>query len=180
MNCLVACDADWVPGIQASSESEKIDSFSMLPHPEVNGKVFLLGPQVNSANCNLAEDACSCCRERIVFINDSNFISISYCEDNQSYCKGNYRFYGPQVILNFSGKRIDHILQKDLIYKSADKKTLSQRQNQTQQWILVPFNCGSHQGLKNESESLFGFEDSLSCLAIENDIREKRIFDSFE
>ena len=180
LSLIVACDSDWVPGIQASSESEKVDTISMLPHPEVKGKVFLLGPKINSDQCKLEEDDCTCCRERIAFLNDSDFISISYCEENQSYCKGRYRFYGPQVILNFSGKRVDHLLQKDLIYKSADKKTLSERQNQNSQWVLVKFDCGSQLGLKNETESLFGFEDSLTCSAIQDDIQQKHIFDSFE
>jgi hypothetical protein len=172
-----SCDSDWVPGIKASSDKAEIDSFLLLPSPKVKGSVFLFGPKVDSLNCKLSEAACNCCRERLIFTNDSEFIAISYCEENESFCKGKYIFYGPQVILNFSNKRFDYILQKDHLYKSADRRTISERVNQMAPWIFVNFNCSEKIGLKNESETLFGFEDTVSTDFMVNDIAGKGILE---
>ena len=172
-----ACNSDWVPGIQSSSNRAEIDSFLLLPHPEVKGSVYLFGPKMDSLNCKLSDDSCTCCRERLVFTNDSEFVSISYCEENESFCKGKYMFYGPQLILNFSNKRIDYILQKDHLYKSADKRTISERTTQMAPWILVNYNCPVKNGLKNETESLFGFADTVSTEFIINEMKSTGVFE---
>jgi hypothetical protein len=172
-----SCDSDWLPGIQSSSNKAEIDSFLLLPHPQVGNSVFLFGPKFDSLNCKLFDDSCTCCRERLVFTNDSEFISISYCEKNESFCKGKYIFYGPQVILNFGNKRIDYILQKDHLYKAADKFTIAERNNQIAPWILVNFNCSDKIGLKNETESLFGFADTVSTDFMLTQMKNKGILD---
>jgi hypothetical protein len=179
LTCCISCDSDWLPGIKSSINKTEVDSFSLLPHANVQGKMFLFSPGIDTVNC-YQKDSCTCCRERIIFENDSEFISISYCEQNESYCKGKYVLYGPQVILNFNAVRVDYILQKDLIYKTEDKITVSERISPTNQWILAEFGCQSKKGLKTENENLFGFEDSIDKNEYLEQIKHKGILDKLK
>lgn len=53
------------------------------------GKIFLFAPELDSKTCTVT-GACDCCSSNILFLSDSSFLMIDYCEANYSYSKGIY------------------------------------------------------------------------------------------
>lgn len=67
---------------------------------KLTGKVYFFGPRFDSIKCEI-DAGCDCCSDNILFINDSNFVHISYCMDDDSYYKGKYIIHKDKVILKY-------------------------------------------------------------------------------
>lgn len=63
--------------------------------------VYYFTSNFDSTNCKVFS-ACDCCSENIVFLNESEFITISYCLGNEGYFKGNYVILDSTLQLNFN------------------------------------------------------------------------------
>ena len=67
---------------------------------KLTGKVYFFGPRFDSIKCEI-DAGCDCCSDNILFINDSNFVHISYCMDDDTYYKGKYIIHKDKVILKY-------------------------------------------------------------------------------
>ncbi|MBX2946813.1 MAG: hypothetical protein KF725_13345 [Cyclobacteriaceae bacterium] len=57
---------------------------------ELTGKILIYGPDVDATTCEVFGQ-CDCCAGHYVFINESEFIAIDYCEADQTYRMGTYK-----------------------------------------------------------------------------------------
>lgn len=57
---------------------------------ELAGKILIYGPDVDATTCEVFGQ-CDCCAGHYVFINESEFVAIDYCEADQTYRKGTYK-----------------------------------------------------------------------------------------
>src|SRR5664279_485223 len=68
------------------------DSLSNNAHYHtLAGKTYFFAPEFDSTHL-VATGSCVCCSANVVFLDDSIFLSIDYCEDGCSYVKGKYKF----------------------------------------------------------------------------------------
>jgi hypothetical protein len=70
------------------------------------GKLYLFGPEFDSINVQ-AMGNCDCCTADVLFLTDSSFLMIGYCESNSSFQKGKYRLDDKTLELSFEAKRVD-------------------------------------------------------------------------
>ncbi len=54
------------------------------------GKLYLFAPELDSTKL-VATGACDCCSANILFLDDSSFLYIGYCEAGSSYVLGKYQ-----------------------------------------------------------------------------------------
>ena len=79
-------------------------------HEELNlsGKVFLYAPELDTITC-LAHGECDCCTGNYLFLNDKEFVTIDYCEADNTYSKGTYEIKNGNVLLHYDGLSINKI-----------------------------------------------------------------------
>lgn len=77
-----------------------------LERRSLAGKLYLFGPEFDSTNVQAVGD-CDCCTADVLFLTDSSFLMIVYCESNSSFQKGKYRLNDKTLELSFDGKRVD-------------------------------------------------------------------------
>jgi hypothetical protein len=53
------------------------------------GKLYFFAPELDSTKLE-ATGACDCCSSNMLFLDDSSFLYISYCEGSTSYTRGKY------------------------------------------------------------------------------------------
>lgn len=136
-------------------EVQEVDSALLLPHPELTGTVYLMGRKTDNSLCQ-PDTSCECCLERLIFVNDSEFVSIGYCQKNESYVRGKYRYFGSRIILNFNGFRKEKLHLGMLEKKNRDSLVTSERLVSTNHWELNYFECEGKQALKDEENYLVG------------------------
>ena len=64
------------------------------------GKIYFFAPELDSTNYT-ATGACDCCSSNVLFLTDSSFVMIDYCEADSSFYKGQYRLDKNKLELNF-------------------------------------------------------------------------------
>ncbi|MBX3163602.1 MAG: hypothetical protein KF900_03920 [Bacteroidetes bacterium] len=65
------------------------------------GNIYTYAPKLDST-CQ-AYGECDCCSGNYLFINETDFIIIDYCEADYIYSKGTYELKGDKVFLHYSG-----------------------------------------------------------------------------
>jgi hypothetical protein len=92
---LFSCDR--TESTQADSKSFS-DSTGISIMTSLSGQVYLYAPEIDSLTCE-ATGACDCCSGNLIFLNDSAFISMDYCESSTSYSKGTYQFLNGNLVI---------------------------------------------------------------------------------
>lgn len=85
---LVSCES---PTSVSSDNSNHSDSIQTVSPISLAGQVYFYAPELDTITCK-ATGACDCCSGEFLFLNDSEFVSVDYCEFDASYNKGMYRF----------------------------------------------------------------------------------------
>ena len=85
------------------TESSQANNKSLLDSTNINrmtslsGQVYFYAPEIDSLTCE-AIGACDCCSGNLIFLNDSDFISMDYCESSTSYTRGTYHFLNNNLL----------------------------------------------------------------------------------
>jgi len=72
----------------------------------LEGKIFFFAPELDQTTCQ-ATGACDCCSYNILFITDSTFVLIDYCETGYSYNKGSYMLDNTSLTLKVDKLMVD-------------------------------------------------------------------------
>lgn len=158
-----ACEDDtlfW--GALNQDKQARTDSVVVLPHPNLKGMVFLMGRKVPGNTC-LPDSSCECCLERLIFVNDSEFVSIAYCQKNESYVRGRYHYLGSRIVLNFGGFRKEKLHLGTVENKNRESEVKSERQVETNHWELNYFECEGRPALVDEGNVLVGLKQEESA-----------------
>lgn len=75
-----------------------IDSTSAPIKTSLAGQVYFYAPEIDSLTC-ASTGACDCCSGHIIFLNDTSFVSLDYCESETSYSKGSYHFSNNDLVI---------------------------------------------------------------------------------
>ena len=67
--------------------------------------VYYFTSDFDSTNCKVYS-ACDCCSENVLFLNEHEFITISYCQGNESYFKGKYVILDNTLQLNYDSSYV--------------------------------------------------------------------------
>ena len=70
------------------------------------GQVYFFAPELDSASCE-AIDACDCCASNVLFLDDTNFVTISYCESDEQIFRGTYKIDNYEVYLQYDSIEVD-------------------------------------------------------------------------
>ena len=97
MICLGAASCDMNEGSRDKIAHQR-DTLSDVTPASLVGQVYFYAPELDIALCQ-ANGACDCCSGQILFLNDSDFVLIDYCESDADYNKGTYGFVGNNLVL---------------------------------------------------------------------------------
>ncbi|MDI9858065.1 hypothetical protein [Flectobacillus roseus] len=70
------------------------------------GKVYFFAPDLDTTTCE-AFGACDCCTSNILFLNNKDFVTISYCVTDQQIAKGTYHIDNDKVYLQYDSLKVD-------------------------------------------------------------------------
>jgi hypothetical protein len=70
------------------------------------GKLCFFAPEFDSTTLEVTV-ACDCCSGHIMFLDDSNFLQIDYCEAGTSFTRGKYVLDDKNLTLNFDSITVD-------------------------------------------------------------------------
>lgn len=70
------------------------------------GQVYFFAPELDTTICE-ATGACDCCSSNVLFLDKTNFVTISYCESDQQIFRGTYRLENDKVYLNYDTLEVD-------------------------------------------------------------------------
>ena len=76
------------------------------------GQIFLFAPELDSINVK-ATGACDCCSSSVLFISDTTFVDLGYCESSTVYSKGSYSLDNEKLVLTYK----DLVVNKDYNWK---------------------------------------------------------------
>lgn len=86
---------------------------------QLTGKLYFFAPEFDSANL-VARGECDCCSANVVFLDDSIFLSIDYCEDGCSYVKGKYLVSDSGLTMNYDSVTVEKFFpEQDSAGRSA-------------------------------------------------------------
>lgn len=164
---IVACETSQVPVKQETSN-------------ELNGKVYLFGVQFNEDACQ-ALVPCDCCAAHLSFLNNTEFISTSYCMGSESFRKGTYTLAGDNLFLRYQRgcvvkeynweSEVDSTLSEKYFIKKEDLKALTKK--------LSGFRCGGTLCFKDSSshQDYFGSLDELTLASMIISMKESEIWE---
>ena len=86
------------------------------------GKIYFFAPEFDSTNL-VATGACDCCSTNTLFLNDSSFLEIEYCEDGSTFLMGKYRADNRSLSLFYDSVTVNSYLPdlEDTGYAKLDK-----------------------------------------------------------
>jgi len=70
------------------------------------GKLYFFAPEFDSTNL-VATGACDCCSANAVFLDDTCFVYVGYCDDGSTYSKGKYQLSEEGLVLNFDNITVE-------------------------------------------------------------------------
>lgn len=91
-----------------------IPDFIKVNTTDLRGKVFSIGPQLDSVKMEIVAD-CDCCLSYLAFIDDSLFLYESLCLEGDDYFSGTYSHIGKLIVLKF-----DPLITSEVHYPGTD------------------------------------------------------------
>lgn len=92
---LISCDRTET---KTSDDVVQAEFVSIVPTISLARQLYFYAPELDTVTCE-ATGACDCCSGQILFLNDSEFVSIDYCESDADYCKGKYHLANNNLVL---------------------------------------------------------------------------------
>lgn len=72
----------------------------------LSGQVYFFAPELDTTTCE-ATGACDCCSSNILFLDNTNFITICYCEADEQIFRGTYQIDKDKVLLQYDTLEVD-------------------------------------------------------------------------
>jgi hypothetical protein len=126
---------------------------------KLSGHVYCFAPTIDSTKCTVIPE-CDCCSDDFLFLNEKDFIRISYCMAEQTVIKGIYAFEKNNLILKYDSlvyytendqsneiRTIGKGKKEYLIKKEIGKPSID---------TLTQFSCKEKVVYKNPKEETFG------------------------
>jgi len=73
---------------------------------KLTGQLYYVAPDIDPKDGHLS-GACDCCSQNVAFLNDSEYVSVNYCEGDESYMKGKYKIKDKVVVFTTDGILVD-------------------------------------------------------------------------
>lgn len=133
--------------------------------------VYYFTSNFDSTNCKVYS-ACDCCSENVVFLNESEFVTISYCQGNEGYFKGKYVILDSTLQLNFNSSYVlneyNWEYELDTTGTVKNQYTIKKMKSNERPKRLNIFYCKKQVCLKGsvEGEGYFGVLDTLQVIDI--------------
>jgi hypothetical protein len=140
---LISCDP------KADNQTAKDTSEAKLMN--LAGQVFFFAPELDTTEC-VATGACDCCASHCLFLDESNFILISYCDSDEEYFSGTYKIDGNKVFLHYSDKKVVSELKEDMNEEIQDDYVVYSEKAEASNVTFTTFNCRGQMLLKIEDE----------------------------
>ncbi len=86
-------------------------------------KVYYFGPEIDSITCRINAE-CDCCTDDIVFLNQKEFVKVSYCMADKSVSRGTYQASGDKLILKYKGIFISRNIDMEWESKHQSSKKI--------------------------------------------------------
>ena len=90
----------------------KQDSLAKPPDQSLAGKLYFFAPEYDST-LFVTTGACDCCSANTIFLDDSNFLYIDYCDEGDSYSKGTYHLRNNELEMNFDSLSVEKLYPGD-------------------------------------------------------------------
>ena len=84
----------------------KQDSLTKNPNQSLAGQLYFFAPEYDSVNF-VATGECDCCSANTLFVDDSVFLYVDYCDEGCTYLKGNYHVQNNELSLNFDSLTVE-------------------------------------------------------------------------
>lgn len=108
------------------------------------GKAYFFGPAFDKKSCTVIAE-CDCCSSNILFLNERDFIAISYCEAEQEFLKGHYQIIGESVVLNYNSLSVDkeynYEKETDTVNEDLPDYFITTKKSPATKEVLKGFNC---------------------------------------
>jgi len=152
---------------QMTSEENSVSIIKNLA-----GQVYFFAPEFDSTTCEVSA-ACDCCTEDILFLNNSNFIHISYCLSEEQVFKGTYKIDNDKVYLKYDSLNIHieynwiHIeynqdMKIDTIESAEKEYIINLQKTNFDNIILTAFTCNGQVFFKTDYDyGLLNKENSI-------------------
>lgn len=147
----------------------------------LSGTVYLCSIEFDSTNCSVS-GPCDCCAAHLIFLDNQEFISVSYCTGDESYNKGAYTLNDSSLILSYGDQcvRNEYNWDKELdttgsITNDYNTKIQSRKPLSIHADL---FFCEDELCLKfgEEFVTRFGAKDTLSVSTFIHQLKEKDIW----
>lgn len=154
----------------------------VIENVNLKGKVYLFSIEFDTTNCKVI-GGCDCCASHVVFLDDKEFVTVTYCTGDERYTKGSYTIndtslvlsYGNQCVLNEYNweKEIDTTgtIKNEYNVKVEKRKPLSV--------IIDQFYCKNELCFKvgDEQEMNYGVQDTISASVFVEQMKQDGIWD---
>ena len=84
----------------------KQDSLAKTTNASLAGQLFFFAPEYDSTHF-VATGACDCCSANTVFLDDSVFLYVDYCDEGCSYVKGIYHIRNDKLEMKFDSLTVE-------------------------------------------------------------------------
>jgi hypothetical protein len=95
---LVACNT--------KTNDKRTEDNSVSTIKSLAGQVYFFAPELDTTTCE-ATGGCDCCSSDILFLDNTSFITISYCESDEQIFRGTYQIDYYKVYLHYDTLEID-------------------------------------------------------------------------
>jgi hypothetical protein len=149
------------------------------------GKVYLFGIDFDENKCDVLAQ-CDCCAFHLSFIDESQFISTTYCMGDEGYRKGKYKLIDDTLTLIFDNKHVKKEYNWDVEIDTTGSETqehfieTSNLPPLTQK--ISVFYCQDKLFLKNESNDgvYFGQVDKTTVREMRKNMENDDIWGKLE
>jgi hypothetical protein len=97
--CFTACDTH-------DAAMQKQDSLVKDQNLSLAGQLYFFAPEYDSTHF-VATGACDCCSANTVFLDDSVFLYIDYCDEGCSYTRGAYHMRNGNLEMHFDSLKVE-------------------------------------------------------------------------
>ena len=91
---------------RTNSNKTHDNSASTTTVKSLAGQVYFFAPEFDTTACE-ANGACDCCSSNTLFLDNTKFITICYCESNEQIFKGSYQIDNDKVHLQYDTLEVD-------------------------------------------------------------------------
>jgi hypothetical protein len=171
---LLACNS--------ATEDKQVVSSENIILTSLSGEVYFYGPELDTTTCK-ATGECDCCSGKILFINDSVFVEIDYCEGNTGYCKGHYYLNKGDVIMKIDSLHVnqEYNWEKETdTNKTAPDYFITKSKEDTYTHKISSLKCNNNIAFKDSEGYFYAPNEETDILEIIEALKTDDIWQKLE